>query len=91
MGYRFKNDSIGPTVNVISWFLMVVNILAVLARIGAKFRLFHKVKSDDLIIIVSMLFSIVQLICVSVAVGSGYGNHSDKISDAEAVIVMKGI
>ncbi|KAJ5087535.1 hypothetical protein N7456_011151 [Penicillium angulare] len=91
MGYRFRNDSIGPTINVISWFLMVVNILAVFARVGAKFRLFHKVKSDDFIIIVSMLFSIVQCICVSMAVGSGYGNHSDKISGSESVIVMENL
>ncbi|KAJ5709588.1 hypothetical protein N7493_009879 [Penicillium malachiteum] len=83
MGDRFHGDSLGPTVNMVSWFLMVVNILAVCARIGAKFRLFHKMKADDFIILASMLFSIIECICISIAIGSGYGNHLHNITDTE--------
>ncbi|KAJ5379216.1 hypothetical protein N7509_012335 [Penicillium cosmopolitanum] len=75
MGTRFKTESKDPAVNVTTWVLLVVVILSVSARLGTKFNLFHKLTIDDLLIVASLVFCIVQSVIVSMAVASGYGKH----------------
>ncbi|KAJ5722057.1 hypothetical protein N7488_000092 [Penicillium malachiteum] len=48
-------------------------------------------KADDFIILASMLFSIIQCICVSMAIGSDYGNHLHNITDTELVVILEAI
>lgn len=55
MGTRFKTESKDPAVNVTTWFLLVVVILSVAARLGTKFNLFHKLTVDDLLIVASLV------------------------------------
>lgn len=56
MGTRFKGDTKDPAVNVTNWVLLVTVILSVLARLGTKFRIFHKFTSDDFSIIASLVW-----------------------------------
>lgn len=55
MGTRFKTESKDPAVNVTTWFLLVVVILSVAARLGTKFNLFHKLTVDDLLIVAALV------------------------------------
>lgn len=55
MGTRFTGDSKDPEVNVTTWCLLVVVILGVFARLGTKYRIFHKLTTDDFLIIVSLV------------------------------------
>jgi hypothetical protein len=89
MGTRFKGDTKDPGVNVTTWFLLVVSIFSVSARLGTKLRLFKKLTTDDFLIIASLIFSIGQCIAVSLAVGSGYGKHFKDVPSAEIDVVMK--
>ncbi|KAJ5249028.1 hypothetical protein N7468_000479 [Penicillium chermesinum] len=89
MGTRFKGDNNDPAVNVTNWVLLVTAILSVFARLGTKFRIFHKFTSDDVAIIASLVLCVVQSICVSMAVGSGYGKHLKEVTLPEFDTVMK--
>ncbi|KAJ5348420.1 uncharacterized protein N7506_001673 [Penicillium brevicompactum] len=53
MGTRFTGDSKDPEVNVTTWCLLVVVILAVFARLGTKYHIFHRFTSDDVLVIFS--------------------------------------
>ena len=55
MGTRFTDDNKDPAVNVTTWVLLVAIILSVLARLVTKFRLFHKLTTDDLLITASLV------------------------------------
>jgi hypothetical protein len=55
MGGRFKGDTKDPAVNVTTWVLMVTIILSVTVRLGTKWRLFHKLTADDVLIVTSMV------------------------------------
>lgn len=57
MGGRFKGDTKDPAVNVTTWVLLVTIILSVLVRLGTKWRLFHKLTTDDVLIVISMVGS----------------------------------
>ncbi|KAJ5831832.1 hypothetical protein N7474_000143 [Penicillium riverlandense] len=91
MGTRFKGDTKVPAVNVTTWVLLVTIIFSVFARLGTKYRLFHKLTVDDVLIIASLVFGISQGIVVSLAVGSGYGKHIKNVSSADQVQVMKNL
>ncbi|KAJ5098932.1 hypothetical protein N7532_005933 [Penicillium argentinense] len=89
MGTRFKTESKDPEVNVTTWVLLVVVILSVSARLGTKFNLFHKLTVDDILMVASLVFCIVQSIIISMAVASGYGKHFRDVSPSEFDQVMK--
>ncbi|KAJ5185791.1 hypothetical protein N7491_006338 [Penicillium cf. griseofulvum] len=91
MGTRFKGDTKDPAVNVCTWFLLVVSIFSVSARLGTKVRLFKRLTTDDFLIVAALVFSIGQCIVVSLAVGSGYGKHFKDVSSAEMELVMKNL
>jgi hypothetical protein len=55
MGTRFKGDTKDPAVNVTTWVLLVTIILSVSVRLGTKWRLFHKLTADDVLIVTSMV------------------------------------
>jgi hypothetical protein len=55
MGGRFKGDTKNPAVNVTTWVLLVTIILSVTARLATKWRLFHKLTIDDVLIVTSLV------------------------------------
>ncbi|KAJ5587743.1 uncharacterized protein N7459_003508 [Penicillium hispanicum] len=89
MGTRFHTDTRDPAVNVTNFVLLVVILLGVLVRLGTKFRLFKRFTPDDYCIVSSLVFCVVQCISVSMAVGSGYGDHYKTVSSANFDQVMK--
>ncbi|KAJ5291396.1 hypothetical protein N7478_000647 [Penicillium angulare] len=91
MGTRFTNDTKDPAINVTAWCLLVVMILSVSTRLGTKYRLFHKLDIDDLLIVAALFLAVGQTLVVSLAVGSGYGSHFEEISSPDAVRVMKSL
>ncbi|KAF7157287.1 hypothetical protein CNMCM5623_001410 [Aspergillus felis] len=87
---RFANtDTWDPAVNVTNWFLVVVAGLSVLIRLGTKCWIFHRLTSDDYLIIASLALSIAQSAAISTAVAHGYGYHFTTVSDENLVQVMK--
>jgi hypothetical protein len=87
---RFANtDTRDPAVNVTNWFLVVVAGLSVLIRLGTKFWIFHRLTSDDYLIIASLAFCIAQCAAISTAVSHGYGYHFATISKQNFDQVMK--
>ncbi|PKX97800.1 uncharacterized protein P174DRAFT_364641 [Aspergillus novofumigatus IBT 16806] len=87
---RFANiDTRDPAVNVTNWFLVVVAGLSVLIRLGTKFWIFHRLTSDDYLIIASLAFCIAQSAAISTAVSHGYGYHFATISSQNFDHVMK--
>ncbi|CAG8385530.1 unnamed protein product [Penicillium salamii] len=89
MGTRFTGDSKDPEVNVTAWCLLVVVILAVFARLGTKYHIFHRLTSDDFLVVLSSVFYIAQVVTLSLAVASGYGTHKQDVSDSDFEQVMK--
>ncbi|CAG7955379.1 unnamed protein product [Penicillium salamii] len=89
MGTRFTGDSKDPEVNVTAWCLLVVVILAVFARLGTKYHIFHRLTSDDFLVVLSSVFCIAQVVILSLAVASGYGTHKQNVSDSDFEQVMK--
>ncbi|KAG2014504.1 hypothetical protein GB937_006730 [Aspergillus fischeri] len=89
MGRFANSDTRDPAVNVTNWFLVVVAGLSVLIRLGTKFWIFHRLTSDDYLIIVSLAFCIAQSAAISTAVSHGYGYHFATISSQNFDNVMK--
>ncbi|KAJ6087083.1 hypothetical protein N7467_005997 [Penicillium canescens] len=89
MGGRFKGDTKEPAVNVTTWVLLVTTILSVSVRLAMKWRLFHKLAADDVLIVISTAFVIAQSIVINVAVGSGYGKPFKEVSGDQFDDVMK--
>lgn len=57
MGTRFVGDMRTPAVDVVTWFLLVVAMIAVLIRLGTKLWIFRKLHKDDYIMILSAVRS----------------------------------
>ncbi|EDP52195.1 conserved hypothetical protein [Aspergillus fumigatus A1163] len=89
MGRFANSDTRDPAVNVTNWFLIVVVVLSVLIRLGTKYWIFHKLTSDDYLIIASLAFCIAQSAAISTAVSHGYGYHFATISSQNFEQVMK--
>lgn len=89
MGSRFNYETNKPAVAVTTFVLLVSVILSVSARLGTKYGLFRKLTHDDLAIIASLLFAILQDVCIALAVDSGYGDHQTDVSDGDLDQVMK--
>ncbi|KAJ5607441.1 hypothetical protein N7537_004060 [Penicillium hordei] len=78
-----------PTVNVMTWFMLVTAILSVLTRLGTKYFIFRKWTFDDGLAAASLVFCIAQSISVSVAAENGLGQHVEMLSDRKIESVMK--
>lgn len=89
MGSRFNYETNKPAVAVTTLVLLVSVILSVSARLGTKYGLFRKLTHDDLAIIASLLFAILQDICIALAVDSGYGDHRTDVPDGDLDQIMK--
>lgn len=55
METQYTNDSKGREVNVTTWCLLVVAIIAGIARLGSKYRVFHRLTIDDFFIVGSLV------------------------------------
>ncbi|RLM00065.1 hypothetical protein CFD26_104149 [Aspergillus turcosus] len=89
MGRFANSDTRDPAVNVTNWFLVVVAALSVLIRLGTKPWIFHRLTSDDYLIIAALAFGIAQSAAISTAVAHGYGYHFTTISSQNFDQIMK--
>jgi hypothetical protein len=89
MGSRFNYETNKPAVVVTTFVLLVSVVLSVSARLGTKYGLSRKLTHDDLAIIASLLFAILQDVCIALAVDSGYGDHQTDVSDGDLDQIMK--
>ncbi|QKX61011.1 uncharacterized protein TRUGW13939_08157 [Talaromyces rugulosus] len=89
MGSRFNYETNKPAVVVTTFVLLVSVVLSVSARLGTKYGSFRKLTHDDLAIIASLLFAILQDVCIALAVDSGYGDHQTDVSDGDLDQIMK--
>ncbi|EED16411.1 conserved hypothetical protein [Talaromyces stipitatus ATCC 10500] len=86
---RFTGDVHTSPIMVVSWFLLVVAMIAVFIRLGTKTWIFRKFHKDDYIIIASAIFDIGQIVCLSIAGANGYGRHIKTLSDEQVEIIQK--
>ncbi|QQK44209.1 initiation factor 2B related protein [Penicillium digitatum] len=78
-----------PTVNVLTWFLLVTATLSVLTRLGTKYFIFRKWTFDDGLATASLVFCIAQSIAISMATKNGLGQHLHMLSVLQVESVMK--
>jgi len=79
----------GGVVNVLSWFLAVTNVLAVLSRLGTKWVIQHKLGLDDGLITIALIFSLCQMAVVNVQVANGLGDHLESLDSDTRMIFQK--
>ncbi len=89
MSTHSKSGSLDPAVNITAWLFMIITVFSVTSRLGTKFYLFKKLMIDDILILVSMVFSIGHVIAVSMAVSYGYGYHYPTIPSEKRDQIMK--
>ncbi|MCJ1370096.1 hypothetical protein MMC20_001308 [Loxospora ochrophaea] len=68
-------DNHGPLINIIAWLAIVISVLAVLARMGTKWFVQHKVDWDDGAIAAALIAAVAQTIAISSAASNGLGKH----------------
>ncbi|KAL5355609.1 hypothetical protein BJX96DRAFT_141554 [Aspergillus floccosus] len=87
---RFANiDTRDPVVNVSNWLLVVIAGLSVLIRLATKLWIFHKLTSDDYLMIAAFTFYVTQSATISTAVAHGYGDHFATVSNQNFDQIMK--
>ncbi|KAJ5529125.1 hypothetical protein N7527_002518 [Penicillium freii] len=78
-----------PTVNVLTWFMLVTAILSVLTRLGTKYFIFRKWTFDDGLATASLVFCIAQSIAISMATKNGFGQHLEMLSEGKVENIIK--
>ena len=48
--WNAAEENYGPAINVTAWFLLVISVLAVIARSSTKLAVFRKLDMDDWVI-----------------------------------------
>ncbi|OTA67799.1 hypothetical protein K449DRAFT_323892 [Hypoxylon sp. EC38] len=76
-------------IQIITWFLFVVAIFSVCARLGTKYITTRSLKRDDLFIIVAQVFLLAQCIAVSIATSQGLGKAWDTLTDSSVSGILK--
>lgn len=78
-----------PSINILTWFMLVASILSVFTRIGTKLWIFRKLTVDDILGIVAMAFCIAETIAISIATENGLGQHMNSLSQVNKIKMMK--
>ncbi|MCJ1249705.1 hypothetical protein MMC30_006931 [Trapelia coarctata] len=79
----------GAIVSIVTWFLLVVSTLGILARLATRWAVSHKLGGDDCFIILSLICSIGSGIAVSLQAVNGLGRNLDTLSPSEIDIFSK--
>lgn len=82
-------NDLSPAINIITWFLLIVSVLAVFARVGIMFLITKKLRLDDGLIFASLILASFQAACVTISTGNGYGQPVDSLSQAQETALMK--
>ncbi|MCJ1246644.1 hypothetical protein MMC30_003853 [Trapelia coarctata] len=68
-------DNYAPVVNVITWFLLAVNVLWVFARLVTRLILSRSLGRDDAVIVVATTFAVALAVTVTFQTANGLGQH----------------
>ncbi|EZF32331.1 hypothetical protein TMEN_6710 [Trichophyton mentagrophytes] len=76
-------DNHGPIIQIVTWFAMVVMILATALRLAVRYLTSHIPGMDDAIVVGSMLVNVGGVIAISMAVNHGLGRRESKLTEAQ--------
>ncbi|EZF21887.1 hypothetical protein H112_05061 [Trichophyton rubrum D6] len=76
-------DNHGPIIQIVTWFAMVVMILATALRLAVRYLTSHIPGMDDAIVVGSMLVNVGGVIAISLAVTHGLGRRESKLTEAQ--------
>ncbi|KAF7585525.1 hypothetical protein BBP40_010735 [Aspergillus hancockii] len=83
---NFEVNSWTAGANITNWFLMVMAILFVIARLGTKYSIFRRLMTDDYLSIVSAVLCAAQTLAISMAIANGFGDHHDIARSVDGVL-----
>ncbi|KAF3484362.1 uncharacterized protein GIQ15_03686 [Arthroderma uncinatum] len=84
-------DDHGPIIHIVTWFIMVVMILATTLRLSVRYLTAHIPGMDDVIVVASMLVNVGGVIAISAAVNNGLGRRESKLSAEQRMELGKGV
>ncbi|OAQ64781.1 hypothetical protein VFPPC_06008 [Pochonia chlamydosporia 170] len=89
-----------PLIQILSWFFLVVAILAALARSGTKLHMVKTLKLDDWLAVAAtssnpdptliQVVAVAQFISSVAQAGSGLGQHKDALTEQQISSILKG-
>jgi len=83
------SGNFAPLVNVVNWFTAVATALFVVTRIVTKLVRSLKISNDDVILIISTIFSFAVVAAVTIQTSNGLGKHEDALSASELEAYQK--
>jgi len=78
-----------PLVQIFVWITLAVSVLGVAARVSTKLAVLGKLKWDDYLICVALVFSIGQSVAVGIQCASGFGQHLDTLDEDSEEAMLK--
>ncbi|KAI1305091.1 hypothetical protein F5Y03DRAFT_163742 [Xylaria venustula] len=78
------------TIQLLLWFIFVVSVLTVAARLGTKYAMTRKLGWDDYIILAAQAAYLAQCISISIAVANDLGKPTSEISNRALDNFLKG-
>ncbi|KAF4627810.1 hypothetical protein G7Y89_g10344 [Cudoniella acicularis] len=79
----------GPAINNIAWVLLVTSTLFICTRVGTKWATSKRFGIDEVLIIISLLFCLLQTVAVNVEVANGFGQPLTALSDNQIEVSQK--
>jgi len=70
----------GSTISIVTLVLLAATVLSVTTRLGMKFFTIRKFETDDLVILVALVFSVGQSIAVLIQSLNGLGEHMNTLT-----------
>ncbi|KAJ2991258.1 hypothetical protein NUW58_g2579 [Xylaria curta] len=77
------------TVQLLLWFIFIVSVLTVTARLGTKYAMTRKLGWDDYIMLTAQIAYLGQCISLSVGAAGSLGTHASDLSDAAVDSFLK--
>lgn len=78
-----------PVLQIITWLLQCLSVLAVLVKIGTKLRIIHDFSQDDIAILVALAFSTGQCVAASLQNANGFGQHRVALGEGRIQAALK--
>ncbi|KAH8672586.1 hypothetical protein BGZ60DRAFT_429912 [Tricladium varicosporioides] len=85
------NLHLGPAVNIVTYLLLVISGLALIARLSTKWAVSHRMNLDDILIGISLIFVIGNGIGTSFEASNGLGSPEDYTSPDRLDIAQKAL
>ncbi|KAI0469301.1 hypothetical protein F4859DRAFT_505579 [Xylaria cf. heliscus] len=77
-------------VQLLLWFIFVMSVLTVAARLGTRYAMTRKLKRDYYLILAAQVTYLAQCISISLSASNGLGKPRSELSDATVDSFLKG-